>query len=101
MIYRLSFTTKDEWISVRNTFVLPDEDGNYPSHSIYTAQIDEGSITIREVGHVPIAATYDEEGEILTEASFNEDFAVDIVSDYDLPVSKYIIEDKHWYNEWV
>jgi hypothetical protein len=50
---------------------------------------------------VPIAATYDEEGEILTEASFNEDFAVDIVSDYDLPVSKYIIEDKHWYNEWV
>ena len=39
MIYRLSFTTKDEWLSVRNTFVLPDEDGNYPSHSIYTAPI--------------------------------------------------------------
>jgi hypothetical protein len=101
MVSKLSFTTKDEWLSVRNTFVLPDEDGNYPSGSIYTAQIAEGSITIREVGHVPIAATYDEEGEILTEASFNEDWAVDIVSDYDLPVEDYIIENKHWYNEWV
>ena len=101
MIYRLSLETKPKWNTLRKKFVMPDEEGNYPSHSIYTAQIAEGSITIREVGHVPIAATYDEEGEILTEASFNEDFAVDIVSDYDLPVEDYIIEDKHWYNEWV
>ena len=101
MVYRLSLATKPKWNTLRKKFVMPDEDGNYPSGSIYTAQIAEGSITIREVGNVPIAATYDEEGEILTEASFNEDFAVDIVSDYDLPVSKYIIEDKHWYNEWV
>jgi len=101
MIYRLSFTTKDEWISVRNTFVLPDEDGNYPSGSIYTAQIAKGSITVREVGHVPIDATYDEEGNIIKEGGFYTDWAVDIVSDYELPVSKYIIENKHWYNEWV
>jgi len=101
MIYRLSLETKPKWNTLRKKFVMPDEDGNYPSGSIYTAQIAEGSITIREVGHVPIAATYDEEGEILTEASFNEDFAVDIVSDYELPVSKYIIENKQWYNEWV
>jgi len=101
MIYRLSLETKPKWNTLRKKFVMPDEDGNYPSGSIYTAQIAEGSITIREVGHVPIDATYDEEGEILTEASFNEDFAVDIVSDYELPVSKYIIENKQWYNEWV
>jgi len=101
MIYRLSLATKPKWNTLRKKFVMPDEDGNYPSGSIYTAQIAKGSITIREVGNVPIAATYDEEGEILTEASFNEDFAVDIVSDYELPVSKYIVEEKHWYNEWV
>ena len=101
MIYRLSLETKPKWNTLRKKFVMPDEDGNYPSGSIYTAQIAEGSITVREVGHVPIAATYDEEGEILTEASFNEDWAVDIVSDYDLPVEDYIIENKHWYNEWV
>jgi len=101
MVYRLSLATKPKWNTLRKKFVMPDEDGNYPSGSIYTAQIAEGSITIREVGNVPIAATYDEEGEILTEASFNEDFAVDIVSDYELPVSKYIVEEKHWYNEWV
>ena len=101
MIYRLSLETKPKWDTLRKKFVVPDDDGNYPSGSIYTAQIAKGSITIREVGNVPIAATYDEEGEILTEASFNEDFAVDIVSDYELPVSKYIVEEKHWYNEWV
>jgi len=101
MIYRLSFTTKDEWLSVRNTFVLPDEDGNYPSGSIYTAQIVDGTITVREVGHVPYPPEYDEEGNIIKEGGFYTDWAVDIVSDYDLPVSKYIIEDKHWYNEWV
>ncbi len=102
MIYRLSFTTKDEWISVRNTFVLPDEDGNYPNHSIYTAQIADGTITVREVGFVPIAATFNKDGEILTEASFNEDFAVDIVSDFKLPVDDYIIEDdpKTWYHNF-
>jgi len=101
MIYRLSFTTKDEWLSVRNTFVLPDEDGNYPSGSTYTAQIVDGSITIREVGNVPYPPEYDEEGNIIKEGGFYPDWAVDIVSDYDLPVDDYIIEDKHWYNEWV
>ena len=101
MIYRLSFTTKDEWLSVRNTFVLPDEDGNYPSHSIYTAQIVDGTITVREVGNVPYPPEYDEEGNIIKEGGFYPDWAVDIVSDYDLPVSKYIIENKHWYNDWV
>jgi len=101
MIYRLSFISKKQWDSIKGDFIIKDEDGNYPSGSTYTAQIVDGSITVREVGHVPIAATYDEEGEILTEASFNEDFAVDILSDYDLPVEDYIIENKQWYNEWV
>jgi hypothetical protein len=101
MIYRLSFTSKKQWDSIKGDFIIKDEDGNYPSGSTYTAQIDEGSITIREVGNVPYPPEYDEEGDIIKEGGFYTDFAVDIVSDYDLPVSKYIIEDKHWYNEWV
>ena len=101
MIYRLSFISKKQWDSIKGDFIIKDEDGNYPSHSIYTAQIAEGSITVREVGHVPYPPEYDEEGNIIKEGGFYTDWAVDIVSDYDLPVSKYIIEDKHWYNEWV
>jgi len=101
MIYRLSFTSKKQWDSIKGDFIIKDEDGNYPSGSIYTAQIAEGSITIREVGHVPYPPEYDEEGNIIKEGGFYPDWAVDIVSDYDLPVDDYIIEDKHWYNEWV
>ena len=101
MIYRLSFISKKQWDSIKGDFIIKDEDGNYPSGSIYTAQIDEGSITIREVGNVPYPPEYDEEGNIIKEGGFYPDWAVDIVSDYDLPVKDYIIEDKHWYNEWV
>jgi len=101
MIYRLSFTSKKQWDSIKGDFIIKDEDGNYPSGSTYTAQIAEGSITIREVGHVPYPPEYDEEGNIIKEGGFYPDWAVDIVSDYDLPVKDYIIEDKHWYNEWV
>ena len=101
MIYRLSFTSKKQWDSIKGDFIIKDEDGNYPSHSIYTAQIAEGSITVREVGHVPYPPEYDEEGNIIKEGGFYTDWAVDIVSDYELPVDDYIIEDKHWYNEWV
>jgi len=102
MIYRLSFTSKKQWDSIKGDFIIKDEDGNYPSGSTYTAQIVDGSITVREVGHVPIDATYDEEGEVLTEASFNLDFAVDILSDYELPVNKYIIENNPdtWYHNF-
>ncbi len=101
MVYRLSLATKSKWDTLRKKFVMPDEDGNYPSGSIYTAQIAEGSITIREVGNVPYPPEYDEDGNIIKEGGFYTDWAVDIVSDYELPVSKYIIEDKQWYNEWV
>ena len=101
MIYKLTFTTKEQWDSIKGNFIIKDEDGNYPSGSTYTAQIAEGNITIREVGNVPYPPEYDEEGNIIKEGGFYPDWAVDIVSDYDLPVEDYIIEDKHWYNEWV
>ena len=101
MIYKLTFTTKEQWDSIKGNFIIKDEDGNYPSGSTYTAQIAEGNITIREVGNVPYPPEYDEEGNIIKEGGFYTDWAVDIVSDYDLPVEDYIIEDKHWYNEWV
>ena len=101
MIYKLTFTTKEQWDSIKGKFIIKDEDGNYPSGSTYTAQIAEGNITIREVGNVPYPPEYDEEGNIIKEGGFYTDWAVDIVSDYDLPVEDYIIEDKHWYNEWV
>ena len=71
------------------------------SGSIYTAQIADGSITIREVGHVPYPPEYGPDGEIIKPGGYYTDWAVDIVSDYELPVNKYIIVDKNWYNEWV
>ena len=101
MIYRLSFISKKQWDSIKGDFIIKDEDGNYPSGSTYTAQIVDGTITVREVGHVPYPPEYDEEGNIIKEGGFYTDWAVDIVSDYELPVSKYIIENKQWYNEWV
>jgi len=101
MIYRLSFISKKQWDSIKGDFIIKDEDGNYPSGSTYTAQIVDGSITVREVGNVPYPPEYDEEGNIIKEGGFYPDWAVDIVSDYDLPVDDYIIEDKHWYNAWV
>ncbi len=101
MIYKLSFTSKNSWDAVKGELILKDEQGNYPSGSIYTAQTELGTVTICEVGHIPIEAVYDDEGVIVSEATAHEDFAVDINADFELPITKYSIqEEKQWYNEW-
>ncbi len=102
MIYKLTFTTKEQWDSAKVTFLLPDEEGNYPSSRTFTGQTAQGSITCVEVGNIPVAATYDEEGEILTQATFREDYAVDILSDYELPVEEYEVGEtpNTWYHNF-
>ncbi len=98
MIYRLSFTNKAQWDGVKTSFLDADENGNYPTKSTYSIQ----GMTIREVGHVPIDATYDEEGNELTPASQHDDFAVDIVTKTEIPeVEEYKVESSKYYNNWM
>ena len=80
MIYKLSFTDKDQWDAVKTSFLLADDNGNYGSGTF-----TNNGMTIREVGHIPIPATYDENGEILTEASSHTDYAVDILTPVLIP----------------
>ncbi len=90
MIYKLSFTDKDQWDAVKTSFLLADEQGNYGSGTF-----TNNGMTIREVGHIPIPATYDENGDILTEASQHTDYAVDIDAEISLDIlDEYIIPAK-------
>ncbi len=92
MIYKLSFTDKAQWDGVKASFL--DADDIIPNKSTYTVQ----GMDIREVGHVPIPATYDEEGNVLTEVSQHDDFAVDILTTEEIPeVESYIIGAKGSY----
>lgn len=96
-LYKLSFTNKAEWDSVKTSILIPSEDGNYPSGT-YT----NNNMTVVEVGNVPIDATYSEDGEVLTEASFNTDWAVDILSEKVVDVGDYIVRSTpdNWRNSF-
>ncbi len=90
-LYKLSFENKAQWDGVKASFLDADENGNYPTKSIYSIQ----GMTIREVGHVPIDATYDEEGNELTPPSQHDDWAVDILTTEEISeVESYIIGAK-------
>jgi len=90
-LYKLSFTDKAQWDGVKASFLYAD---NIPTKSTYTVQ----GMDIREIGHVPIPATYDEEGNVLTEASQHDDFAVDILTTEEISeVESYIIGAKGSY----
>ena len=86
-LYKLSFTDKAQWDNVKTSILLADEDGNIPNGT-YT----NNGMTVVEVGHVPIPATYNEEGNELTEATFNEDFSVDILTEKTLDLGQYIVK---------
>ena len=89
MIYKLSFTDKDQWDAVKTSFLLADDNGNYGSGTF-----TNNGMTIREVGHIPIPATYDENGEILTEASQHDDYAVDILTPVLIPeLNEYLLPE--------
>jgi len=105
-LLKLSFSNKEEWNTVKESLLIPNEDGIYPSNSTYTANTSYGSATVVEIGHIPIAAVLDEEGEVVTEATFHDDYAVDVLFADDVmeqvsiaEVSPYIIEtDKPYHN---
>ncbi len=65
MVHKLSFISKLAWS--RQKKWLQDEDKNYLK-----------GVSVIEVGNIPIPATYDEEGNELTEASAHTDWAVDV-----------------------
>jgi len=75
MIYKLSYKDRATWLANRDEAFTEPEEG-FPEKSTYTL---EGA-TIVEIGHIPIPATFDEEGELLTEAGLQPDYAVDICS---------------------
>ena len=87
-LYKLSFTDKAQWDNVKTSILLADEDGTIPNSGTYT----NNGMTVVEVGYVPIPATYDEDGEELTEATFNEDFSVDILTEKTLDLGQYIVK---------
>ena len=67
-IYKLSLTSESAWTEVKKQ--LTDEEGNLLK-----------GIHIIELGNIPYDAVYDEDGEILTEAGFHTDWAVNVVFD--------------------
>ena len=69
MVHKLSFTSKSAWTTAKNKLLITDAEGNkrYPQ-----------GMAVIEIGKIPIDATYDEEGNELTEASFQTDYAIDI-----------------------
>ena len=86
---KLSFKDSAEYKKAKAAF-LTDKEGNF----LYGIQ----EITARQLQK---KATYDEEGEILTEAGVYDDFSVDLISDVGLDVlkklKKYVIEERENY----
>jgi len=84
-LYKLSFPSKMAWEEASK--VLHNEEG-----------ILLKGIAIILVGHVPYDATYDDEGNMLTEAGVHKDYAVDVVSPDLIPeLDEYLIESKSRY----
>ena len=86
---KASFPTKKDWEDFKEKYLTEkSEEGSYLKFGI---QI----ITARQLGY---RATYDEEGEILTEAGVYDDFSVDLISDVEiLELEPYIIEARDSY----
>ena len=87
MIYKLSFKNKEHWEEIKLT--LLDEEGCLPPF-----------VSIREVGHIPIPEVLDENGKVITEAGFHEDYAIDIDSPIELNLKEFEITGKKWYHNF-
>ena len=99
-LYRLSFDSQQDWHTLRNTLINLDE---LQQRKVMTVQLLTGeTITINEVGHVPIPLEYDEEtGEPLTEQLYHDDWAVDVVTPINIDeLLPYVIESTKYYNSW-
>ncbi len=106
-LFKLSFSSKEDWDSIKPTIINVDEDGNFPSGSTYTANTIYGSATVIEIGHIPIPAVLDEEGVVVTEATYHEDFAVDMLLKEDIEAvtfsaGSYLVgEIEHPYHNFI
>ena len=89
IFYKLSFSSKTTFNTfIKGCKVLVGEDLILPKEFI----------SVVEVGNVPFEATYDEDGEVLTEAGFHKDYAVDILTSVEIPkLDKYLIPAKEQY----
>ena len=82
MVNKLSFKSKLAWN--RQKSKLQDSEGNWKQAVI-------------EIGNIPIPATYDEEGNELTEATFHADWAVDVDGELPEELEQYLIPAKSKY----
>ena len=104
-LYRLSFDSQQDWHTLRNTLIKPNEDGTFVTKKVATVQLLTGeTATINEVGNVPIPLEYDEEtGNPLTEQLYHDDWAVDVSTPVLIPeLNGYILKDvpDQCYNSW-
>ena len=88
--FKLSFKNKKAWDELYYKYFNPEsEDCKFVTIQVITAR------------QLPKKATYDTEGEILTEAGVYPDFSVDLISDVGLDVlkelEKYVIEERENY----
>jgi hypothetical protein len=89
MVSKLSFISKLAWSRQKKWLQETDSDGNINWVK---------GIAVIEIGKIPIAATYDDEGLELTEATTHKDYAVDVDCE-SLPqiLEKYLIPAKKKY----
>jgi len=92
MELKLSFKDKAEFDKVLAP--LLHEDFTIPTKSIYTAILKSGeSITVVNVKNVPIKEVKDEDGNVIVEAGFHEDWAVDILTEVEIPeLNSYLLK---------
>ncbi len=93
---------------VYDSLQIANEDAIFLLNSTYTTNTSYGSATVVEIGHIPIAAVLDEEGEVVTEATFHDDYAVDVLFADDVmeqvsiaEVSPYIVEIDNPYHNFI
>ena len=100
-LYKLSHENKAEFDNILTPLVSE----TLPTKSTYTAQLLSGeAITVVNVGHVPIPAVMGEDGEVITEATFHEDWAVDVLTPIAIDeLEAYCVVDfpENWSNEFV
>ena len=100
-LYKLTFPAK----KLFDNILTPLVSETLPTKSTYTAQLLSGeAITVVNVGHVPIPAVMGEDGEVITEATFHEDWAVDVLTPIAIDeLEAYCVVDfpENWSNKFI
>ena len=83
--YKVSFTSLRTWTTFKNKYLI--ENGNL-----------KFGIQIIHAGAFSFPATFDEDGEVLTEAGVYPDFAIDLVCDEEIILlNRYRIAERNGY----